>query len=71
MADDDTFCFIDPSDALRSCHIIPAFARGLCHIGSSFVDRDMVMRYYFGLGVEHKYAHGQTDHSLNVVEATP
>ena len=29
------------------------------------------MQYYFGLGVGHKYAHGQTDHSLDVVKATP
>jgi len=28
MAADDTFGFLNPSDVLRSCHIIPAFAGG-------------------------------------------
>jgi hypothetical protein len=29
----------------------------------SFVDRDMMMRYYYGLGVGHTYAHVQTSTS--------
>jgi hypothetical protein len=31
MVDDNTFGFIDPSDVLRSCHVIPAFSRGMLH----------------------------------------
>jgi len=31
MTDDDAFGFIDPSDVLRSCHVVPAFARGRLH----------------------------------------
>jgi hypothetical protein len=31
MNEDDTFGFLDPSDVLRSCHIIPAFAKGKLH----------------------------------------
>jgi hypothetical protein len=31
VADDDAFGFIDPSDVLRGCHIIPSFARGKSH----------------------------------------
>jgi hypothetical protein len=43
MTEDDAFGFIDPSDVLRSCHIIPAFARGKLHIdgkGLSHCARD-------------------------------
>jgi hypothetical protein len=32
VADDDAFGFVDPSDVLRGCQIIPAFARGLLHV---------------------------------------
>jgi hypothetical protein len=28
VSSDDAFGFIDPSDVLRTCHVIPAFARG-------------------------------------------
>jgi hypothetical protein len=28
MADPDSFGFVDPSDVLRGCHVIPAFSRG-------------------------------------------
>ncbi|EGO04992.1 hypothetical protein SERLA73DRAFT_45390 [Serpula lacrymans var. lacrymans S7.3] len=28
MADNDVFGFVDPADVLRTCHLIPAFARG-------------------------------------------
>jgi hypothetical protein len=31
MAEDDAFGFVDPSDVLRGCHIIPAFASGRLH----------------------------------------
>jgi len=31
MSDNDAFGFVDPSDVLRSCHIIPAFVRGRLH----------------------------------------
>jgi hypothetical protein len=31
MTDDDAFGFIDPANVLRSCHIVPAFARGRRH----------------------------------------
>lgn len=43
MADDNTFCFIDPSDILRGSHIIPAFSQGKRHldgIGLSHCARD-------------------------------
>ncbi|TEB18199.1 hypothetical protein FA13DRAFT_1649583, partial [Coprinellus micaceus] len=68
--------FIDPSLALRACHMIPRFRKGMKHLdgkGTSelandgsdwleyyinrFVDRDMFMRYEWGLGVGHTYAH--------------
>jgi hypothetical protein len=29
---DDAFGFINPSDILRTCHLIPAFARGKLHL---------------------------------------
>jgi hypothetical protein len=31
MVDRDAFGFVDPSDVLRSCHIIPAFSSGKVH----------------------------------------
>jgi len=43
MAADDTFAFLDPSDVVRSCHIIPAFARGKHYAdgkGLSFLAHD-------------------------------
>jgi hypothetical protein len=43
MAADDAFGFIDPSVVLRSCHLIPAFAKGMSHRdgkGMSFCARD-------------------------------
>jgi hypothetical protein len=39
VADDDAFGFIDPSDVLRSCHIIPAFAKGLLHVDGKGLSR--------------------------------
>ena len=94
VEDTDAFSFVDPSDVLRGCHIVPRFREGRCHsdgkgvslcardaldwkeyyvnrsvhLQSSskhsfqtylyiyrFVDRDMLMRYHFGLGVGHTY----------------
>jgi len=54
MADDGAFGFIDPSDIMRSCHIIPAFARGMLHCdgkGLSSCARDYAdwAEYYVGL----------------------
>lgn len=31
MTGGNAFGFIDPSNVVRSCHVIPAFARGRCH----------------------------------------
>jgi len=31
MADRDSFGFIDPSDVLRSCHVVPSFVKGKLH----------------------------------------
>jgi hypothetical protein len=31
VADEDAFGFINPSDVLRGCHVIPSFARGKAH----------------------------------------
>ncbi|KAF8067028.1 hypothetical protein FPV67DRAFT_1562486 [Lyophyllum atratum] len=61
----DAFGFVDPSDVLRACHLIPSFpvAEGSPVIGNAisylvnrFVDRDMLMRYHWGLAVGHTYA---------------
>jgi hypothetical protein len=43
VSEEDAFGFIDPSDVLRTCHIIPAFSRGKCHTdhkGLSHLSRD-------------------------------
>lgn len=43
LESDSAFGFIDPSDVLRGCHVIPAFARGEVHedsIGLSRCARD-------------------------------
>jgi hypothetical protein len=32
MSEDDAFGFLDPSDVLRGCHIVPAFAKGKRHL---------------------------------------
>ncbi|KAG1740715.1 hypothetical protein EDD22DRAFT_959142 [Suillus occidentalis] len=76
MTHQHSFDFLDPSDVLRGCHIIPSFQKGKKHpegLGVSgcagdshdwreyfvnrFVDRDMLMRFHFGLGVGHVYSH--------------
>jgi hypothetical protein len=43
MNDDNAFGFINPSEVLRSCHLIPAFAKGKVHAdgkGLSLLARD-------------------------------
>jgi hypothetical protein len=43
VSEDDAFGFIDPSDVLRACHIIPAFSKGKRHTdhkGLSRLGRD-------------------------------
>ncbi|KIM59250.1 hypothetical protein SCLCIDRAFT_27507 [Scleroderma citrinum Foug A] len=60
MADEHAFGFVDPGYVLRACYIIPQFSRDWhFYYVNRFVDRDMVMRYHWGLGVGHAYAHGQ------------
>lgn len=98
MASRDAFGFVDPALILRSCHLLPVFAKGKRHldgIGLSrsardgqewksyfvnrqviarstslppytlhpsicrFVDRDMLMRYHWGLGIGHTYSHAE------------
>ena len=39
MTEDDAFGFVDPSDVLRACHIIPAFARGRLHLDGKGLSR--------------------------------
>jgi hypothetical protein len=36
---EDAFGFVDPRDVLRSCHIIPAFARGRNHSDGISISR--------------------------------
>ncbi|TEB23227.1 hypothetical protein FA13DRAFT_1640158, partial [Coprinellus micaceus] len=69
-------CFVDPSDILRACHMVPNFDKGpryydgkgrsaIANDGSDweryfinrFVDRNMLMRYEWGLAVGHTYAY--------------
>jgi hypothetical protein len=43
MATEGAFGFVDPSNVLRSCHVIPAFAKGRVHldgVGLSRIARD-------------------------------
>lgn len=43
MAEDDAFGFLDPSDVLRGCHVVPAFVKGRHHadgIGLSHCAQD-------------------------------
>ncbi|KAG1739689.1 hypothetical protein EDB19DRAFT_1908712 [Suillus lakei] len=79
MADEHSFDFLDPTEVLRGCHIIPSFtSKQRCPDGSGlsacagdkddwcayyvnqFMDRDMMMRFHFGLGVGHTYSHCRT-----------
>jgi hypothetical protein len=76
--DPNAFGFVDPASVLRSCHIIPRFAKGLQesdgrktlrrdtngkewreYLVSRFVDRDMAMRYHWGLAVGHALSYFQ------------
>jgi hypothetical protein len=40
----------------------------IIQISSRFVDRDMVMRYHWSLGIGHTYSHGNTSEPPPVVE---
>lgn len=53
IAEDGAFGFVDPSDIIRSCHIIPRFAKGKLHSdgkGLSLCARDSTdwTEYYVG-----------------------
>jgi hypothetical protein len=39
VTEHDAFSFIDPSDVLRGCHIIPAFAKGKLHLDGRGLSR--------------------------------
>jgi hypothetical protein len=39
MSEDDAFGFVDPTDVLRGCHIMPNFAKGKRHADSVGVSR--------------------------------
>ncbi|KIM57875.1 hypothetical protein SCLCIDRAFT_98436, partial [Scleroderma citrinum Foug A] len=76
MHQEDAFGFVDPTDILQCCHLVPAFSDGKQHSDgialsqssrdaddwkyyhvNQFVDHNMLMRYHWGLGVGHAYAH--------------
>ncbi|KAJ3538209.1 hypothetical protein NMY22_g5263 [Coprinellus aureogranulatus] len=76
MDEPESHTFINPSDVVRACHIVPKFAEGRRYpdgIGKSalandgadykkyfvnrFSDRDMFLRYEWGLAVGHTYTH--------------
>ncbi|KAG6908713.1 hypothetical protein DXG01_003558, partial [Tephrocybe rancida] len=72
----DAFGFIDPSDIIRGCHIVPRFcssqphsdgkgASGLANDGRDwctyYVNRDMLMRYHWGLGIGHVFTRGYSN----------
>lgn len=53
LAEDDSFGFVDPSDVLRGCHIMPRFSKGQLHSdgkGLSFCAKDSSdwAQYYVG-----------------------
>jgi hypothetical protein len=53
MNEEDAFGFVDPKDVLRTCHIIPNFAKGKRHddgVGVSRCAKDAgdYYRYYIG-----------------------
>lgn len=98
VTDESSFSFIDPSQVLRACHIIPSFHHGKleqnslytpisktarndrdwkiylinkCVLSSMktlstlihpirFADRDMYMRFQWGLGVGHVYTYNSS-----------
>jgi hypothetical protein len=47
------------------------FIAGRCSSFQRFVDRDMVMRYHFGLAVGHEYTHGLASRGLDPVCENP
>ncbi|KAG6914588.1 hypothetical protein DXG01_016444 [Tephrocybe rancida] len=69
IADYNSFGFVDPSDVLRGCHLISRFSHGKidqnisslakdhkdwkCYYIDRFCDRDMLMRYYWGISIGH------------------
>ncbi|KAF8842659.1 hypothetical protein BDN67DRAFT_989041 [Paxillus ammoniavirescens] len=82
---DDAFGFIDPADMLRCCHLIPAFADGRANEATSegllsnewryyyvnrFVDRDMLMRYHWGLTPGHSYTYTRSNQEHNANQTT-
>jgi hypothetical protein len=42
--------------------------QNLHSLACSFADRDMVMRYYYGLGVGHTYAHEEASKSASTYQ---
>lgn len=53
MVEDNAFGFVDPSNIIRSCHIIPYFAKGQLHSGSKGLslcarDSNDWVEYYVG-----------------------
>ncbi|KAF8074943.1 hypothetical protein FPV67DRAFT_1408331 [Lyophyllum atratum] len=76
VTDEFSYGFVDPSDVLRGCHLIPSFHlgqvyppgdHGLSHCAQDqhdfksysvgrFVDRDIAIRYHWGVGIGHTYA---------------
>ena len=53
MASEDAFGFVDPSDVLRSCHVIPQFAKGRKYsdgrpLSKSARDGEDWTEYYIG-----------------------
>lgn len=51
-----------PVVTLSGCH--NPFRAGTYEGNSSFADRDILMRYHWGMGVGHTYAHAMTPSSL-------
>jgi hypothetical protein len=39
MSEDDSFGFLDPSDVLRGCHLVPAFSKGKRHLDRKGLSR--------------------------------
>ena len=61
LQSDSAFGFVDPSNVLRACHIIPAFALRQVHedgigLSSRARDRDDYNAYYVGWYVTRPYA---------------
>ncbi|KAF8834973.1 hypothetical protein BDN67DRAFT_992550 [Paxillus ammoniavirescens] len=62
MVDEEAFGFVDPSNVLQSCHLIPGFSAGKLHRDDSddwkwyyvnrVVDRYMLLQYHLGMGID-------------------